>query len=310
MGLLYSASESRKGWRRAGRSSFALMGGIMRIHNLFTRESTLHRWACVLGVVSAVAVRAPVQAAPTSFGSFPNNATHSNASVMAAIANVPTNAGVVYDPIGQTNYVQVYNFSSLVYSGPVDVSLTLARIRAGYWVSTESNDGGFFNFNPGELPNIPRKGNNYYMEFVVWFAINMTNATYDPSVEPFGVVAFPGPMRLLIGLGGEVYFTGDHYGSGAQTNAYYVNPPPPPGVFNVTSVTVQGTNTFITWNTVGGETNVVQATAGTFGNYSNSFADISTNIIGKGGDLTNASYLDVGGATNFPARYYRVRLVQ
>lgn len=282
----------------------------MRIHNPFTRESALHRWAYVLGVVSAVVLTATAHAATVSFGSFPNNSTHSNASVMAAIANVPTNAGVVYDPIGQTNYVQVYNFSTLVYSGPIDVSLTLERIRHGYWMPTESNDGGFFNFNPGELPNIPRKGNNYYMEFVVWPFITISNATYDTGQDAYGVVTYPGPMRLLIGLGGEVYFTGDHYGSGAQTNAYYVNPPPPPGVFNVTSVTVQGTNTFITWNTVGGQTNVVQATAGNSGDYANNYIDISPIIIGKGGDLTITNYLDIGGATNFPARYYRVRLVQ
>ena len=78
----------------------------------------------------------------------------------------------------------------------------------------------------------------------------------------------------------------------------------------MTSVVVQGTNTLLTWNTVGGETNMVQATAGTSGGYSNNFIDISPIIIGAGGDLTNASYTDVGGATNFPARYYRVRLVQ
>ena len=141
-------------------------------------------------------------------------------------------------------------------------------------------------------------------------SIDITNATYDPAVKPFGVVSFPGPMRLLIGLGGEVYFTGDHYGSGAQTNAYYVTPPPPPGVFNVTNMVVQGNDNLIAWQTVGGETNVVQATTGTSGSYSNNFIDISPIIVGRGGDLTGTNYLDVGGATNVPARYYRIHLVQ
>ena len=268
-----------------------------------------HRWAGVLALISVVALVGPVHAAPTAFGAFPNNSTHSNASVAAAIANVPTNAGVVYDALSQTNAVQVYNFNKLVYTGPIDVSLTLARIRAGYCITAESNDGGFFNFNPGELPNIPRKGNNYYMEFVVWFSINMTNATYDKTVEPFGTVAFPGPMRLLIGLGGEVYFTGDHYGSGLQTNAYFVNPVPVPGLFNITSIVPQGNDMLITWQTVGGETNVVQATTGTSGSYSNNFTDLSPAIVVPGTSLGTTNYLDVGGATNFPTRYYRVRLV-
>lgn len=283
----------------------------MKRYNFFAREGTWGGWVGVLAMASAIVLPAMAHAATVSFGSFPNNSTHSNASVMAAIANVPTNAGVVYDPIGQTNYLQVYNFGALVYSGPVDVSLTLERIRLGYWMPTETDDGGFFNFNnASELPNIPRKGNNYYMEFVVWPFLNLTNATYDTGQEAYGVVAYPGPMRLLIGLGGEVWFTGDHYGEdGLQLNAENVNPPPPPGIFIVTSVVVQGTNTFLTWNTIGGETNVVQATGG-FGAFSNSFIDISPTIIGSGGDLTNASYLDLGGATNFPARFYRVRLVQ
>jgi len=262
-------------------------------------------------MAAAVALSGTARATIVSFGSFPNNSTHSNASVMAAIANVPTNAGVVYDPIGQTNYLQVYNFGTLVYTGPVNVSLTLERIRLGYWMPTETDDGGFFNFDDaGELPNIPRKGNNYYMEFVVWPFINITNATYDTGQEAYGLAAYPGPMRLLIGLGGEVWFTGDHYGEdGLQLNAENVNPPPPPGVFKLTGVAMQGSNTLITWNTIGGETNVVQA-AGKTGSLSTNFSDISPSIVAGGGDLTNASYLDVGGATNFTARFYRVRLVQ
>src|ERR1017187_449325 len=271
--------------------------------NMLTRMNAWHRWAGLVALVLTVAFVAPVHAAPTAFGAFPNNSTHSNASVAAAIANVPTNAGVVYDALSQTNAIQVYNFGTLTYTGPIDVSLTLARIRAGYCITAESNDGGFFNFNnANELPNIPRKGNNYYMEFVVWFSINMTNATYDKTVEPFGTVGFPGPMRLLIGLGGEVYITGDHYGSGLQANAYFVNPVPVPGLFNITSIAPQGNDILVTWQTVGGETNVVQTTTGTSGSYSNNFTDLSPIIIPKGGDFTATNYLDVGGATNSPDR--------
>jgi hypothetical protein len=271
----------------------------------------MRHWACILTIVLAGALAAPARAAPVAFGDFPGSASHSSYSVAAAIANVPTNAGVVYDAIGQTNSIQVYNFGRLVYSGPIDVASTLERIRLGCRIPTEKHDGGFFKFNrPSELSNIPRKGSYYYREFVVWPSMDSSNATYDPSVDAFGVVPFPGPMRLLIGRGGEVYFTGDHYGDGAQTNAYYVNPPPPPGVFHVTSVAVQGHNTLITWQTVGGVTNVVQAAAGTSGRHSNNFIDISPIIVGSGGDLTATNYLDIGGATNFPPRCYRVRLAQ
>jgi hypothetical protein len=65
----------------------------------------------------------------------------------------------------------------------------------------------------------------------------------------------------------------------------------------------------VTWATAGGETNVVQATAGLpDGSYSTNFIDLSPFIIipGSGDAITN--YLDSGGATNVPGRYYRVRL--
>ena len=56
----------------------------------------------------------------------------------------------------------------------------------------------------------------------------------------------------------------------------------------------------------------VQATGGTVdGSYdTNSFVDIagSLTVIAGSGD-TSTNYVDVGGATNAPSRYYRVRLV-
>ena len=271
---------------------------------MFTRLSALYRWTSVLVAVSALGA----VASPVAFQAFPNNSTHSSVAVAQAIANVATNVGVVYDPIGQTNDIQIYNFSALVYTGFINVGLTLDRIRHGDWISTESNDGGFFNFTSGELPNIPRMGNNYYMEFVVWPSLDIPNGTYDPSIKAFGTVAFPGPMRLLIGLGGEVYFTGDHYGSGLQKNAYYVTPPPAPGTFQITNISRETNNLRITWQTVGGTTNRVQAVTGTSGNYPNNFSNLSPIIVPNGGDLTSTNYLDMGAATNFPARYYRVRV--
>src|ERR1039458_5218436 len=97
--------------------------------------------------------------------------------------------------------------------------------------------------------------------------------TYDPSIKAFGTVAFPGPMRLLIGLGGEVYFTGDHYGSGLQNNAYYVNPTPAFGTFRITNITKEANNIRISWQTVDGTTNVVQTAAGASGGSSNNFSN-------------------------------------
>jgi PKD repeat protein len=77
----------------------------------------------------------------------------------------------------------------------------------------------------------------------------------------------------------------------------------------ITSVAKQGNDVLVTWTTAGGETNVVQATPGLpDGSYSNNFLDLSPLIIISGSGDTTTNYLDSGGATNAPARYYRIRL--
>ena len=78
--------------------------------------------------------------------------------------------------------------------------------------------------------------------------------------------------------------------------------------FRITAVATEGVNLRVTWTIGSGRTNALQRTSGTAdGSYStNNFADIFT-VTNTVGTVTN--YLDVGGATNRPARYYRVRLV-
>jgi autotransporter-associated beta strand protein len=78
----------------------------------------------------------------------------------------------------------------------------------------------------------------------------------------------------------------------------------------IISVVQQSNDVNVTWTTAGGRTNAVQATAGDgAGGYSTNFADISGPIIIPGSVDTTTNYVDVGGGTNSPARYYRVRLV-
>jgi PKD repeat protein/endonuclease/exonuclease/phosphatase family metal-dependent hydrolase len=76
----------------------------------------------------------------------------------------------------------------------------------------------------------------------------------------------------------------------------------------ITSITTQGANVTVNWMTGVGKTNALQATSGdpNGGYATNGFADlvIITNTVGT---VTNG--VDVGGATNVPSRYYRVRLV-
>ena len=77
--------------------------------------------------------------------------------------------------------------------------------------------------------------------------------------------------------------------------------------FQISSIVQQGNDMLITWTTAGGETNVLQAANGTAdGGFSNNFTDIFT-VTNTVSTVTN--YLDVGTGMNFPARYYRVRLL-
>jgi hypothetical protein len=83
-----------------------------------------------------------------------------------------------------------------------------------------------------------------------------------------------------------------------------------PNAFRITSVTRQGNDVLVSWLMGPGQTNTLQATAGDgSGGYStNGFTDIFvvTNNTTAG---TATNYLDTGGATNVPSRYYRARLV-
>ncbi|HXI83215.1 MAG TPA: hypothetical protein VNL17_03895 [Verrucomicrobiae bacterium] len=83
-----------------------------------------------------------------------------------------------------------------------------------------------------------------------------------------------------------------------------------PNAFRIMSVTRQGNDILVSWLTGPGQTNTLQATAGDgSGGYStNGFTDIFvvTNNTTAG---TATNYLDTGGATNVPSRYYRARLV-
>jgi hypothetical protein len=83
-------------------------------------------------------------------------------------------------------------------------------------------------------------------------------------------------------------------------------------VLAITSIARQGNDINLTWTTgtAGGQTNAVQVTSGDAnGNYAtNGFTDIATLVIPSPGIVTT-NYVDVGGGTNKPSRYYRVRLV-
>ena len=77
--------------------------------------------------------------------------------------------------------------------GVVDLSATLERIATGR-AFPHRNDGSTFGNRERRLPNKPR---GYYTEYV----------------HPTRGVGGPGPQRIVLGKGGEVWYTPDHYES-------------------------------------------------------------------------------------------------
>jgi PKD repeat protein len=117
------------------------------------------------------------------------------------------------------------------------------------------------------------------------------------------VKTFPAPGTYQVHVTAE-----DAAGNAASTTTVITVSAP---VFAITSIGIGGSNNVrIAWPTSGGERYVVQATAGDGGSFStNNFIDISPQIPAPPAATSRTNYLDVGAATNFPARYYRVRLV-
>jgi hypothetical protein len=109
-----------------------------------------------------------------------------------AIALVPQTAG-------KLSSVSVVNFGTTVYTGPLDVTNTLNRIRADD--GPDRSDDGIVYTNP-QASGLPVDGT--YYEFTVEPAAG-TNMNFSSTI------ASPGPMRILLATGGDCYFTGDHY---------------------------------------------------------------------------------------------------
>ena len=78
--------------------------------------------------------------------------------------------------------------------------------------------------------------------------------------------------------------------------------------FQITSIVRTNNNILIRWTSGIGQTNALQATAGT-GNGSYATNNFSTIFAVTNTVSSSTNYTDVGAATNKPSRYYRVRLV-
>ena len=123
-------------------------------------------------------------AAPTSIAPAPSTApvTESPASTAAAAGDLIVAGVEVRGTDGR-----------VVWRGDVDLAPVLARIEAGV-SDPHRNDGGVFGNRERLLP-AQRRG--YYREYVI----------RTPGIS------HAGPQRLVVGEGGELWYTSDHYAS-------------------------------------------------------------------------------------------------
>nr|WP_115573625.1 ribonuclease domain-containing protein [Xanthomonas campestris] len=96
------------------------------------------------------------------------------------------------DPTRFINGVKVVDKKTgQLFEGTVDLAPTLNRIKSG-GSFPHKNDGSTFKNLGGDLP---KKPDGYYTEYV----------------HPTPGVSGPGPQRIVVGKGGEMYYTSDHY---------------------------------------------------------------------------------------------------
>jgi filamentous hemagglutinin len=89
--------------------------------------------------------------------------------------------------------VAVESYRKVVYRGPVDLRPTWARIQRGEHYPHRT-DGGVFHDREHRLP---KHDGDYYREYV----------------HPTPGLRGAGPQRLIVGRGGEIFYTPNHYRS-------------------------------------------------------------------------------------------------
>ncbi|MEM1062560.1 MAG: ribonuclease domain-containing protein, partial [Planctomycetota bacterium] len=98
-----------------------------------------------------------------------------------------------WEPEPVVENARIVNFDRVIYTGPVDLSDTLARIALKRRFP-HNNDGSVFQNRERRLP---QRRAGHYREYV----------------HPTDGVRGPGPQRLVVGAAGRVWYTGDHYDS-------------------------------------------------------------------------------------------------
>jgi streptogramin lyase len=244
-------------------------------------------------------------------------------------------------PVG-TNWVTTTLAGSVGMSGSANGTNTVARFN-GAWGLAVDSAGNLFVADGGnsQIREVTPMGTNWVVTTIgggSWYGSTNGIGTAARFYQPAGIavdatgtlfVADTSNNRISKGVpctpfqAWQLQYFGcttcpnaaadaDPLGKGMSNWNQFLaglNPTNPASVFGVTSLKQAGSNLVITWKTAGRSTNVVQAASGILSDgLSNSFSDISGPILISVAGDTTTNYSVLGGATNGPARFYRIRL--
>ena len=271
------------------------------------------------GVINGTVINNGLLTPGFSAGSITVNGSLTNlpgASYLAEIGGY--NQGSGYDFVTVTgkvtfagnliaHFINNYNFIATVTNGTSFTILTSSNTLAGAFANIAS--GGTLRSDDG------------YANFLVTYAGSQNLVLNGLTILDDDSDGIPNwwmdqYFHHLTAQAGDLSRPGDDAdGDGFTNQQEYLagtNPVNANSGLHVVAISNEGTSTRVIWQTAGGRTNQLQFTAGgPGGNFTNNFTDLGQQVIlpnpGTGDALTNQ--VDIGGATNVPTRYYRVRFV-
>jgi hypothetical protein len=127
-----------------------------------------------------------------------------------------------------------------------------------------------------------------------------------------GVASFTNnaPSSFPPGTNEVVWTVTDVHGNSTNCSqlVIVVETPVDANSFRMLNIQKIGNDIKLIWLTIGNSTNVIQVVAPTVsGSYTNNYSNLSTVFVPGSGAVTT-NYMDSGGATNVPSRFYRIRL--
>jgi hypothetical protein len=194
-------------------------------------------------------------------------------------------------------------------------SLTLASNTLGVTSYGKYTDTNNPTLDGSDAWQMPSSGMNANLRFwtTFWGGSNPETAGLATNLTAPPLTAFQNWQTQYFGDTNKpaAAVNADPDGDGQSNEAEFLagtDPTNSTSVFRITAVLREGNDLRVTWSMGSGRTNALQVTTGAgSGSYTtNNFSDIFT-VTNTVGLVTN--YLDVGGATNVPSRYYRIRLV-